>query len=158
MNANLLELLTKYQKAGILVDTNILLLYVIGSFDPVTIYKFSRTSNYTEDDFTRVSKFIDNFDIKITTPHILTEASNLIGNRKEIQAFLKTFITLSQEIFIPSLAVSSTESFLKFGLADSATVETSQNLYLTLTDDRPLYGYLINRGIDAVNLDQIRMI
>jgi len=29
---------------------------------------------------------------------------------------------------------------------------------LVVTDDNPLFGYLVNQKIDAVNLDQIRMI
>ena len=34
MNDYLLDLFTKYRKSGILIDTNILLLFVVGSLNP----------------------------------------------------------------------------------------------------------------------------
>lgn len=158
MNEYLFTLFTKYKKKGILVDTNILLLYLVGSLDINMIKDFSRTEVFDEKDFDLVSKFIDKFDVKITTPHILTEASDLMGNRNGFQYLLKTFINLAEEKFISSLNVSLSESFLKFGVADSAILETSKGSHLIFTDDRPLFGYLINKGIDAVSLDQVRMI
>jgi rRNA-processing protein FCF1 len=158
MNEYLFNLFTRYKKRGILVDTNILLLYLAGSFSLEIIRDFSRTAMFSEDDFDRVSKFIDKFDIKITTPHILTEVSDLIGNRTELQEFLKVYLEMINEQYIESIKVVKNEAFIKFGLADTAILETSKDYYLILTDDKPFFGYLINKGIDAVSLDQVRMI
>lgn len=51
-----------------------------------------------------------------------------------------------------------TLAFDVFGLADAAVATAARGRYLVVTDDGPLYGYLINSGIDAVNLQQIRTI
>ena len=158
MNDYLLKLIQKYRQKGLLIDTNIILLYLIGSLDISLIRDFSRTSMFTANDFYKVSKFIDYFDLKITTPHVLTEVSNLIGNRQNLPTLLQTYIEKSKEIFLESSEVSKRNAFFNFGLADTAITETAKGSYLVLTDDRPLYGFLINSQIDVVSLDLIRMI
>lgn len=158
MNDYLFSLITKYKNNGVLIDTNILLLYLVGSSDLNMIRGFKRTSNFTEDDFNLISNFIKYFDFRITTPHVLTEVSDFIDNRQNLQAVLKVFIKNSKEVFIESLELSKKDTFLKFGLADTSVTHSAKENYLVFTDDNPLYGYLINSQIDAVNLDQIRMI
>lgn len=61
MNEYLLGLIQKYKARGVLTDTNILILYIIGSFDPNLIGTSKATSQFTQDDFLRVAKFIDYF-------------------------------------------------------------------------------------------------
>ena len=158
MNDYLLKLIQKYRQKGILIDTNLVLLYIVGSIDILRIREFSRTAMFTANDFYKVSKFIDYFDLKITTPHVLTEVSNLIGNRQNLPTLLQTYIEKSKEIFLESSEVSKRNAFFNFGLADTAITETAKGSYLVLTDDRPLYGFLINSQIDVVSLDLIRMI
>lgn len=157
MNDYLLKLIQKYRRRGILIDTNIVLLYLVGSLDILLIRNFARTARFTEDDFYKVSKFIEYFDLQITTPHVLTEISDLIGNRQKLQNVLKTYIERTIEIFKESSEVSTNRIFLKFGLADTAIIETAKDSYLIFTDDKPLYGYLINKGIDAVSFDDLRI-
>ncbi len=155
MNNYLLMLVQKYKNKGILIDTNIVLLYIIGSIDLYLIRNNSRTSMFTENDFYKVSKFIDYFDVKITTPHILTEVSNLLGNREINHLYLKTYIEKSEEKILTGIELSGKKTFLKFGLADTATIENAANSYLIFTNDKPLYGYLIENKIDAVSLDNL---
>lgn len=156
MNEYLINLIGKYKQKGILIDTSILLLYIVGVYDINLVSRFKRTEMFSEDDFERVSKFVDYFDLKIATPHILTELSNFIDNRPDLQGVLKTYIDNSKEIFLESSDLSKRQTFLKFGLADTSVTFTAENKYLILTDDRSLYGFLMNSNIDAVNLDQIR--
>ncbi len=158
MNDYLLKLIQSYKQKGLLVDTNILLLYIVGSVNINLVRNFRRTSKFTERDFYLVSKFIDYFDLKITTPHILTEVSDLLGNRIELQFALGKYIELTEERFLESKQIAETNTFLQFGLADTAITETAKNSYLVVTDDNPLFGYLVNQRIDTVSLNQIRMI
>lgn len=158
MNDYLLKLIQKYKRKGLLIDTSILLLYIVGSFDINLIRTFKRTQMFSENDFEIVSKFIDYFELKITTPHVLTEVSDFIDNRQILQSVLKVFIESAKEIFLESLELSKEESFLKFGLADTSVTYSAKDRCLILTDDKPLYGFLMNSQIDAVNLDQIRAI
>lgn len=159
MNDYLVELLGRYKRKGILVDSNLLLLYIVGSIDPTMIARIGRVkSSYSAEDFLRVSKFINAFDERITTPHLLTQVTDLLGNRSELNLAVGAYIATASEIFDKSAALGITLPFDLFGLADAAVVAAAQDRYLVLTDDGPLYGYLINSGISAVNLEQIRTI
>lgn len=142
MNDYLLKLIQKYKFKGVLIDANILLLYIVGTVDINLIGRFKRTANFSEDDFYRVSKFIDIFDLKITTPHILTEVSDFIGNRILLQSALGIYVQSTEEKFLESKRIAATETFRRHGLADAAISETAKDSHLIVTDDNPLYGYL----------------
>lgn len=156
MNDFFLDLLTKYRTKGILIDTNILLLFLVGSVSPDLIPRISRTSNFSFQDFQIISNTIDFFDVKVTTPHVLTEVSNLIGRRSIIQTALRSYVEIVEERFLESTKVVSDEAFLKFGLTDTAILDLAKDSYLVLTDDRPLFGLLMNMGVDAITLDSLR--
>ncbi len=55
MSDNLQALVTHYRTKGVLVDSNLLLLLFIGSYDPQRIKKFKRTQEYTFEDFELLS-------------------------------------------------------------------------------------------------------
>lgn len=156
MNEEILKLFKKYRHSGVLVDTNILLLFIVGSLNPELISRHSRTACFTFADFQIISKAIDFFEKKVSTPHILTEVSNLIGRDKHFRRALGSYIETATEKFASAAGFVSKDFFLKFGVADAATCEISKNEYMVITDDGSLYGFLINNGIDAVNLTTLR--
>ena len=73
------NLIQKHRSAGLLVDTNLLLLYLIGKTNPNRISNLKRTDKYSIKDFELLARFMANFRSLAVTPHILTEVSNL-GN------------------------------------------------------------------------------
>ena len=156
MNDYLSQFVDKYKKKGVFVDSEILLLFIVGSKDPRLIRNFGRTAKFDENDFILVSEFIEKFDYKITSPHILTEVSDLLGESSDFQIILEAYINLSEEKFLTSREIAKSKSFFKFGLADSAIIETSKNLHLIFTADNRFYGYLTSMGIDAVNFDSLK--
>jgi hypothetical protein len=62
---------------GIIVDTNLFLLYPAGLHDLSTIKKVKSTKNFSEKSFDFLHNILGNYEQIITTPHILTEFSNL---------------------------------------------------------------------------------
>lgn len=156
MNEEILRVFNKYKHSGVLVDTNLLLLFIVGSLDPELISRHSRTARFTYDDFQIINRVIDFFETKISTPHILTEVSNLIGRDLPIRNALGSYIATSTEKFAQGFELVAKESYLKFGLADTATFTISKNKYLVITDDGPLLGFLTSNGIDAVDLRTLR--
>lgn len=159
MNDYLKQLIQSYREKGVLIDTNLLLRYIVGTLNIELIRDFKRTAHYTTDDFDLVSDFLKLFNKKIVTPHILTEVSDFINNRQRLQALLKIFIEKdSEEIFKESKLTVQRKEFIRFGLADTATIETGRENYLIFTDDNPLYGFLISSNIDAVSLNELRRI
>ena len=158
MNSHLLALIGKYREKGILIDTNIALLYLVGSLDLFLIRNHSRTSGYSEDDFDRVSKFIEFFVEPVSTPHILTEISNLLGRDNDLRLVLQTYIIRSKEVHTLATSLIESKAYLKFGLVDSAIFEVARGEFLVVTDDGPLFGFLESQHVDVVSLDQIRKI
>lgn len=72
---------------------------------------------------------------------------------------MKIFIEeTAEEKFSESQKVVQNRNFVKFGLADTAIIETAKDSYLVFTNDQPLYGFLINAQIDVISLDQLRMV
>lgn len=157
MNSYLAELIRKYRKKGILLDTNILLLYLVGTFDQRILRTFKRTALFSENDFIILLKLLEVFEVKVTTPHILTEVSNLFGNRYDLNYSLQAYITIVREIFTAGEKIGKNENFVEFGMADTAILEISKDSYLVLTDDKRFYGLLINNRIDAITFDELRI-
>ena len=69
------------QSSGVLLlDTNLLLLLFIGGKDTSFIKKAKTLSAYTEEDYELLQEFVslNRFTGLLTTPHIITEVSNLL--------------------------------------------------------------------------------
>ena len=62
---------------GLLVDTNLLVLLVIGALNPDQISDHKLTSKYSAVDYRLLKSFVDRFKLVVTTPNILTETWGL---------------------------------------------------------------------------------
>jgi hypothetical protein len=158
MTNNLETLLSEYKNKGIFVDTQLLIHYIVGSADIKLLGKTKISSNADENDFILISEIIDYFDIKITTPNILTEVSDLLGEENNFHEILKEYIKITKEVFLPSFELSEKEVFTSFGLADTSIIESCRNSYLVFTDDSDLYGYLAGQKIDTIKFSYLRML
>lgn len=161
MNGQLKSLIAKYRNNGILVDTNILLLYVVGLTNQQRIPLFKRTNRFIAKDFDTLRQLLRQFPTVVTTPSILTEVSNLSGqlNEPERSTCMGLFADEIQEIeeyYIPSRETAKDGKFQRFGLTDCGIAQISLSQYLVLTDDLPLSAYLSNQGIDTLNFNNIR--
>lgn len=155
------ELVSRYRGKGLLVDTNILLLYVVGIYDPNRIQKFKRTMAFTVDEFDFLRRFFKFFEKLVTTPNILTEVSNLSGQlpdilKRDLFGQLARLIPSFQETYSSSSMVSSLTHFGRLGLTDSGIVDLAKDRYLVLTDDFRLAGHLQKEGIDVINFNYLR--
>lgn len=159
---NYLETINAYRNKGLLVDTNLLLLFFVGLRSQRIIQQFKRTDKYSPEDFDCLKDVIDQFKQVVTTPSILTEVSNLLGQLaggyrfSAFQAF-SLGIQQFQEKFTPSRELIQESCFPKFGLTDAGIVQSANGKFLVLTDDFPLAGYLGSRGIDVINFNHLRV-
>lgn len=154
-------IVSKYAGQGVLIDTNILLLLFIGSFDRALIPSYKRTRQFVVEDYDTLTSFLDNFSILITTPNVLTEVSNLagqLGQRKE--AFYRDVFTKSiqvlEETYVESKIAINEPVFSKVGLTDSTVICSAKGKYLLLTDDFELSQRFQHLGGDAINFNHIR--
>jgi rRNA-processing protein FCF1 len=157
------NIFARYQQAGILIDTNILLLYVVGLVNKQRISAFKRTKQFTSEDFDLLAQILKSFQKVIATPSILTEVNSLANQLGEperskcLQLFGQTIIQI-EEVYQPSHQLAQLQEFQKFGLTDCSILEVSQGSYLVLTDDFRLAATLQRRKIDVINFNHIRFL
>lgn len=154
-------LLSKYKSKGILIDTNILLLYLVGLVNRERIPRFKRTAQFIPEDYNLFLQIVDGFQKVITTPNILTEVNSLanqLGEPERSQClliFTKLIAQLTEE-YIESKVIAKQEMFFRFGLTDCGIMYLAKDKYLVLTDDLKLSLYLKAQGIDTINFNNLR--
>ncbi|MDJ0844662.1 PIN domain-containing protein [Crocosphaera sp.] len=156
------KLLNRYRNKGIVIDTNILLLLIVGTANRKRISQFKRTQQFLPEDYDLLIKLINLFPKIIITPNILTEVNSLtnqIGEpeRSKCFAIFAQLISEIEEIALSSQEIVKNNGFIKFGLTDCGILELSQNQYLVLTDDFKLFNYLQKLGIDSINFNYLRV-
>jgi hypothetical protein len=146
---------------ALLVDTNLLVLLVVGLADPKQVERFNRTRAYTRADFELLAAFVNRFDMLVTTPNVMTETSNLAGQlteplRGKALAVLAGIIVQSVERYFPSATLAEEPVYVQLGLTDTAVARAARDRVAVLTDDLPLYGRLASAGADVFNFNHVR--
>jgi hypothetical protein len=157
----LLPLVLKYRQTGVLLDTNILLLYYCGLHDEGLIGSFKRIAKFTPDDFRLLCSVIRALGRLVTTPHILAEVSNLldgIGEPKRSHAYasFSRQLMVVNEVPIPAAVIAGTDCFGRLGLTDTAIRVMAERKYLVITEDFPLLQRLKALGYAALNFNHLR--
>ncbi len=150
-----------YHRKSLLIDSNLLLLFFVGLSDPTRIGKFKRTAQFTVEDFDCLVDFVKKFKGIVTTPSILTEVSNLLGQLPEElrSSFHEQFahdLKDLHEHYTPSQELGGEKCFPRFGLTDTAILRAATSKCLVLTDDLRLANYLEYQDIDVINFNHVR--
>jgi len=156
-------LITKYFANGILIDSNLAVLYLVGGYDQRLIGdgKFNKLSKYAIEDYRVLWRLKSLFRKAVTTPHVLTEVSNLVSDLPEqtksacLKRFHATFVEIA-ELPIPSMEAAQWQDFHYLGLTDSGLAMVA-NEYLIVTDDARLVRKLNDTGLEALNFNHLRM-
>lgn len=156
-------LIDKYKTKGVLIDANLALLYLVGSHDLRLVGdgKFNKLSNYSTDDYRLLLRLKCKFKKAVTTPHVLTEVSNLINDLPEktkaecLKKFYDTFVEID-ELSIPSMEAAQRPEFHFLGLTDSALALVSDQ-FLIVTDDARLVKKMNESQLEALNFNHLRM-
>lgn len=156
------SLFARYRQKGILIDTNILLLYFVGTTNRGRISRFNRTQQFVPEDYDLLLQILNYFQKVVTTPNILTEVNSLanqLGEPERSQCFTYFAYSISawEEFYIQSRESATSVQFVKFGLTDCGILNLARNQYLVLTDDLKLASYLQKEGIDTINFNNIRV-
>lgn len=156
------RLVQKHRANGLLIDTNLFLLWLIGSTNIDRIARFPRTQKYSPQEYRLLASVVERFSTVVTTPHVLTEVSNLANlsppELGTLRTRLSSIVEKSKEVFEPSLRLMTGDEFASLGLTDAAILQAAQEPMLVLTDDLPLYLRLQSNGRDAINLNHLRPI
>ena len=154
------EMFEPHFRRRLLLDTNVLLLLILGKIDVNQIGRGS-LSKYERPDFVVLHLICERFSTLLTTPHILTEACHLgsrdvTGPRRHaLYALLKRHSEEGSEETI-SLAALGLPSLVRVGVADSVTEKLCDSDTLLISDDRELCGIVTRRGGHVVNFNHVR--
>lgn len=145
----------------ILLDTNLLVLFVVGTASREFIPRHKRLSAFTIEDYDTLLKVIAQAPSVLITPNTLTETSNLLAYiaepaKTKIFMVFRTVIECTPETYIPSVAASGGAEFLRLGLTDAVLVQASSEEVVVLTTDLNLYLAAIAKGSPAINFNHLR--
>lgn len=146
---------------SIILDTNLLLLFVVGTASRDYISKHKRLTEFTVQDYDTLLRVIEGAPEVLLSPNTLTETSNLAAYiadpaKTAIFQVLRNVIGTSLEQYIPSRTVSERHEFLRLGLTDAALVEVSTDKVAILTTDLNLFLAATAKGTPAINFNHIR--
>ena len=75
----------KYKSRGLLLDSNLLLLYLVGAVDPTLVGtgQYNKLSTFKVEQIIMLRQLIAFFPRVVTTAHVLTEVSYLVNDMRE---------------------------------------------------------------------------
>ena len=140
---------------GHFVDTNLFLLFVVGSEAPDLIAKHRRLATYSAEDYNALRGLLGQSGVVFVTPNTLTETSNLLGQhgepeRSRLFRRFRAIIRASREMIIASAVASDNPNFSKLGLTDAVLLEAATADVPLVTMDLELYLAGLAKGADTV--------
>lgn len=136
----------------IFIDSNLLLLLVIGETNPDLILKHRRSKTFQKEDYYKLVRLIHLVGCVLVTAHILTETSNLLTQHKKdsqgkkLLETLQALIEKSDEIVVPSKTAIKNKNFKRLGLTDAALLEVISPSSPLITVDHDLYQIALTKG------------
>ncbi len=125
----------KFQPTGIIVDTEMLILLLVGSYSLSHVIKCKFTNKFSEKDFHKLIKLLSLFKKIIITPYIIAEVSNqskqafygdeMYGYFSSVLNILKD--TSEENAMFSSLVGMDTKIIADFGFTDMAMFDISKN-------------------------------
>lgn len=146
--------------AGLLIDTNLLVLFVVGSVNQNRIENFKRTRSYGKTDYHLLCRVLAAFDPLYTLAHVMAEVSNLTDlagpERLRARLLLKETLSILREPEMASARAAQSASYERLGLVDAAIAAVArERKCAVLTDDLDLYLALASEGIVALNFTHL---
>ncbi len=150
---------------GVLLDTNVLLLAVVYRIDPAHVPRFKRTNQFVPNDGEVLRLLIAPARALVTTPHVLAETYNLLGQLDERRktaawALLAELVRMLDERWLTAESVihgeESSGIARRLGLTDAALVRLSMQRIVVLTADALLANSVYEMGGDVVNFNYYR--
>ena len=142
------------------LDSNLLLLLVVGRTERGLLTRHKRLRSYSEADYELLQGFIAVSNVLVTTPSALTEVSNIADS--EFVSLLAPawprrwgLIGAFVEVYWQSSKLGDF-SFNRLGLADCSLLAVLDDRTRLLTVDSALYLAALGRGCHAVNFNHIR--
>ncbi len=138
--------MTKLRIGRVIIDTNILLLLVIGSVrNGELISKSNRLKRYTIEDYEYASRLFLSTTERYITSYVAAELSNLIDlkgeNRMEVFENARLILSNMKQVDCLIKKDVENENFIKYGITDNSIIYLAQS-YTIITDDHRMSGVI----------------
>jgi rRNA-processing protein FCF1 len=148
-------------QAGLLIDTNLLVLFIVGSVNLNRIENFKRTRQYSKSDYQLLVRVLGCFEALYTLAHVMAEVSNLTdltgSERLRARHMLKEMLAVLREPEMASVRAAQGPTYESLGLVDSAiSAVAREHKCAVLTDDLDLYLALSREGTAVLNFTHLR--
>ncbi|HEY2892825.1 MAG TPA: hypothetical protein VGJ16_01385 [Pirellulales bacterium] len=162
MTSTIPEVVAKYRAKGLLIDSNLLLLLAVGAVERELVVRFKRTKQFLVEDYDLLAHIVSLFNRVVTTPHVLTEVSNLATSfdgqtRSAFFAQLGRLIEILDERSISSREVANDTFYSRLGITDTALTLIGCGQLLVLTVDASLASCISARNGDVINFNHLRV-
>jgi hypothetical protein len=152
-------LLKRFAGKPAILDSNLLLLQWCACFDRELVSRFKRLSCFQMEDFDLLSEALKTFSAVRTTPHVLTEVSNLANQlprwiKDEWSEHFSSQIQVIPEEWTPAAKIAKGD-LMWLGLTDAALAALATS-HVILTLDFPLSNSLETRGLSVINFTHLR--
>lgn len=146
---------------GVVIDTNLLVVFVTGLVDPNLIGRTKRTKAYAPEDFDLLNRLLSAFPVQVTFPNIMTEVSNLIEKsdshfRFEIAQRLHSLSGLLTERYYATAELSPAPDLVMLGVTDQVILTCVTEKLVLLSDDFELGRKYQAHGGELLNFNHIR--
>jgi hypothetical protein len=162
------DLFLRYRGKAVLLDSNLLLVFLCGALGSSVFKRFKRISAYTPRDYELLAQLLAQFSVLATTPHILTEVGNLANSLPSWHKpdWYRNLAALFEpdgnrirvlERWIPAVELMHASEFVSFGITDAAVASLCGEMLL-VTEDCRLSSVLQSRGLPAINFNHIKQL
>ena len=158
------EALSLTRTRGLLLDTNVLAAWIAGEYDP-SLLGHKKLEAFGPADFDLLAELVADASRLVTTPHLLAEASNIVGNcagrRRAFDATarLGELVTAAgvEERHAPAaeLVAGDPVGFARLGVSDAAIAHLAGEA-VVVSADAELVVHLQAAGRAAVNFNHLR--
>lgn len=165
LESQLQVLLQHHREDGVLLDTNVLLLWLMAQLQSGLIGG-KRLEKYTLDDALLLANFVRQFKRVLTTPHILTETSNLaaqiLSGRLKAEFFERVYplFCLQTDLAFHTCPTDAktvdANTFLRLGFTDANLAAAVNANRLLLTDDLDLHLAALAKSAASINFTHMR--
>ena len=146
---------------SVLIDTNLLVLLVVGYYKKTLIGQHKRTKEFVPEDFDLLRRFLSGYDILWVTSYCLAEASNLLKQTHPAQAkgllnCMSAIVSRTKESHMSKEVLFGDERAARLGVADTGIFLKSKRVDCVLTRDFNLYREVSTSGRRVVNFNHLR--
>lgn len=146
------------------IDTNLLLLYIVGSHNPILISEriIKRTAMFIIGEFFVIEYIINSMKSIVVSTSIWTEICNFAEQRpknnktKDYYQILVKKINAFKEEYFSCLDICNKNYLKEFDFTDSTIIELAKKGYLVVTADLDLANFLFKNSLKVINWNKIK--